>query len=163
MNAIDTQHDLDAVAHFIQAARDLRASPIFTEEQCEIGVAYDGRGVTYQVPDPRVRDAMVIPFRRIWMPGEPANFNHICNILKCYAPQSRPYINLFKESCQQARQKFDGLGKNDPGATPEDVIEMWLNCRLAHVGATATKGKFSREDYERELSRSAKRSLSTYS
>ena len=86
MTETATQNEVDAVAHFIQAAKDLKASPVFTEEQCEISVAYDERGVTYQVPDPRVRDAMVIHFRRIWMPSEPTNFDRICNILK--APRS---------------------------------------------------------------------------
>ena len=153
MTATPTQREVDAVAHFIQAARELKASPIFTEEQSEISVAYDGRGVTYQVPDPRVRDAMVIPFRRIWMPGEPTYFDRICNILKRYAPQWRPYIDFFKDSCRHAREKFDSLGVGDPGMSPEDVINLWLYCRLTHVGATGTKGKFSREDYERELTR----------
>ena len=41
----------------------------------------------------------------------------------------------------------------DPEVTPEDIINMWLNCRLMHVGATAAKGTFSRDDYERELAR----------
>ena len=150
MTVTATQRDIDAVAHFIQAAKDLKASPIFTEEQCEIGVTYDERGVTYRVPDPRVRDAMVIPFRRIWMQREPAYFDRICNILDRCAPQWRPYIDLFKKSCQHARQKFDYLVKDDPGVAPEDVINMWLYCRLTHAGAT---GKFSRSDYERELSR----------
>jgi hypothetical protein len=159
------QHEVDAVAHFVQAVRELKASPLFIEERRDLGVTYndvrDGHviPVTYRLPDPCVRDAMVISFRRIWMAGEPANFERVCSILKRYVPQRRPLIDCFKDSCQQARKTFIepkfmmGPNHGPAGISPEDVIDMWLNCRLAHVGATATKGRFTRSDYEREAKR----------
>jgi hypothetical protein len=153
MSEAVTQDEVDAVAHFVQAAKDLRASPIFTEEQCEISVAYNERGITYKVPDPRVRDAMAIPFRRIWQPGEPGRFERICNILRRRDLEWRSLIDFCKESCQHARKQFDDPGEDGLGVTPEDVINMWLHCRLTHVGATTTKGKFSRSDFDRESTR----------
>ena len=153
MTATPTQREVDSVAHFIQAARELKASPIFTEEQSEISVAYDGRGVTYRVPNPRVRDAMVIPFRRIWMPGEPTYFKRICNILKRYAPQWHPYIDFFKDSCRHARQKFRSSWRRQPRDQPGRCYQL-----VALLPANARRcdrhqGGILREDYERELTR----------
>lgn len=157
MNGVPTQYDVDAVAHFVQAAGDLKASPFFIEEQCELGVTYSDR-ITYRLPDPRVRDAMVIPFRRMWMQDEPANFERVCNILKRYFPNVRPTIDYFKDLCKRIRRsflepEFGSFGSEEFGISPGDLVDLWLNCRLAHAGATAAKGQLSRHDYEREAQR----------
>ena len=154
-----SQFDVDAVAHFVQAARDLKSSPFFIAEQTTLGVSYSQnasgqRGpMRFQVPDPRVRDATIIPFRRMWMTNEPANFDRVSNIIKRYCPESRGYVDYFKNQFKECKTTFSaarfmGLGSDGPQISPEDVIDMWLNCRLAHVGAKAGKGRFVRSDFE---------------
>ena len=160
MEQTPTQNDADYLAHYLQAVRDLKASPLFTDGQTSLGVTSTQQQgstkgpITYKVPDPRVRDSVAIPFRRMWMKGEPANFDLVGNIIKRHWPQARPHIDNFKAEMKKTRAKypparFMGLmGEADSSISPEDVIDLWLNCRLAHVGGKPGKGRFTRADFE---------------
>lgn len=163
MDELPPQFDLDSLAHFLQAVNDLRSSPFFTDGQSNLGVSFsqatngESGPITFRVPDPRVRDALVVSFRRIWMVGEPANFERVANIVKRYWPQARTYVDYFRNDLKNAKAQFPparfmGLaGRLDISISPDAVIDLWLNCRLAHVGARSGTGRFSRADYEREL------------
>ena len=165
MNLTPESHDVDSVAHYVQCVRDLKTSPIFTPGQLDLGVnqtQYPNGSKspnTFRLPDPRVRDAMVIPFRRIWMNGEPSNFDRVAKIIKRYSPELRPYVDDCVREVRQSRTSFPAVrfmglaGGDEPEISPEDVIDLWLNCRLAHVGASARKNGFSRSDFECESQR----------
>ena len=155
-----TQADADYLAHYIQAARDMSDSPFFTEGQTSLGMTSSQRRdgskspIAYRVPDPRVRDSVIVPFRRMWMTGEPANFDRVGNIIKRYWPQARPYIDHFKGEMKKTKAeyqpaRFTGLMDGEViTISPEDVIDLWLNCRLAHVGGKPAKGRFARADFD---------------
>ena len=112
MDQTPTQTDADFLAHYVQAVRDLKASPFFTDGQTSLGITSSQRGdgtkgpITYKVPDPRVRDSVIIPFRRMWMTGEPANFDRVGNIIKRYWPQARPYVDHFKDEMKKTKAKY---------------------------------------------------------
>jgi hypothetical protein len=107
--------------------------------------------------NPRVRDALVVPFRRMWMTSEPANFDRVANIIKRWWPEAQPYVDDFKSEFKKAKGQFPPagdmglMGSPDFSISPEDVLGLWLNCRLAHVGERPGRGRFTRAEYEREL------------
>ena len=165
MNQSPSQQDVDSLAHFVQAVADLRTSPFFTDGQTTLGVSgvsfsqnADGtKGpMAFRVPDPRVRDSLIVPFRRMWMTGEPANFERVANIIKRYWPQARPYVDHFKDELKKTKAQFPAarfmglIGRPDLSIPPEDVVDLWLYCRLTHVGGKPGNGRFTRADYERE-------------
>ena len=151
------------MAHQVQAARDLKASPLFIDGQTSLGITYmqhkgEARGpITYQVPDPRVRDSVIIPFRRMWMNDEPANFDRVGNIIKRYWPEARPYVDVFKDGMKKAKANYPPacyiglIGDSNFTISPKDVIDLWLNCRLAHVGGRPGKGRFTRVDFDKNV------------
>jgi len=93
----------------------------------------------------------------MWMTGEPANFDRVANIVKRHWPEARPWVAYFKSESKKAKGQFPParfmglMGSPDFPISPDDVIDLWLNCRLAHVGGRPGNGRFSRADYEREL------------
>lgn len=152
------QHEIDSVAHYTQAAADLNCSPLFIEEHRTLGISgmpSDGP-VTYNLPDSTVRDAAVIPFRKMWMKQESSHFGKVSNIVKRHWPQAVPYVDVFKGSYKDATSGFlsDVIFRFNPhNITPISVVDLWLNCRLVHVGGNAAKGKRSRTDFEKESHR----------
>jgi hypothetical protein len=152
---LPSQDTIDGVAHFIQAALEMSVSPLFSEDHGRIsfeGEIKNGEVELHHItlPNPIIRDAMLIPFRRIWMEREPGNFHKTIKTLKGHAAIYRVEI----EECEVQLKKWlrshtnNWVSKNI-SLTPKDVIELWINARLAHSGKTSKNGSFTREDFER--------------
>ncbi len=153
-----TQQEIDSVAHYTQAAAELNRCALFIEEQRTLGISgMPSVGpVTYNLPDASVRDAAVMPFRKMWMTKEPSQFGKVSNVVRRRWPEALPYVELFKGNFKQSTSSFlsDVIFRFRPHEiTPERVVDLWLNCRLAHVGGTSSSGKLSRADFERESNR----------
>jgi hypothetical protein len=148
------QSVVDDIAHFMQAAKELGASPLFSEDHGRISFEgeINGGEVDLQhivLPNPLVRDAAVLCFRKIWMANEPSNYQRTINALKRYAPALRGEV----EDCEQQLAVWFRCHTNSwvskaTSLAPRDVLELWINARLAHAGKTATKGRFTRADFE---------------
>lgn len=152
MKGIPSQAEIDAVAHYIEAALELRRSPFFIEEYRNLslstreGAPNDEMKGRY--PDPNVVSAMLIPFRRLWQHNEPCNYRRVANILKKYMPEIRSLMDsLLITEEQSVVRKMPYVRNID--LPLKDVIDMWLNTRYLHVGEQAGVGRFSRQDFER--------------
>ncbi len=156
--SLPTQQEIDSVAHYTQAAFELKRCALFIEEHRTLGISgmpSDGP-VTYNLPDAIVRDAAVMPFRKMWMTREPSQFGKVSNTVGRRWPAAMSYVRLFKKNFKQSTSGFlsDVIFRFNPhNITPDQVVNLWLNCRLAHVGGTNSDGKLSRADFVRESNR----------
>jgi hypothetical protein len=150
-----SRKDVDAVAHFTQAARELSSQPLFDEDHSKIYtegyVAADNTvEITHaRLPSKMVRDAAIIPFRRIWMSDEPSFYRNVINCVKRYSPALCTRMeDLELEIKKSLRSHWDPwTAKNAASVTPEDVVNLWLNTRIAHTGTQQSR-KFTRSDFE---------------
>ena len=145
MNGTPSQAEIDAVAHFIEAVRELRQSRFFVEEYRSLTISNVEECCRF--PDPETLQSILVPFRRVWHQGEPCYHRKVSNILMRYVPEWRDFLEplLFDDSRSLA-WNFE-WAKNS-GLSPADVINLWLNTRYHHVGKSA-RGQFTREDFDR--------------
>ncbi len=134
-----TREEADAVARFIEAARELRESPFFGEDEPKTGWSVDpgskGGVADITVGSSQVLTQMLLPFRRIWMKKEPSNFYKICNILRRHNPS--PDMQSFIDSIRAdhgrcSKQWPTSTDSMECRQTPEDFVNSYLNNLIAH-------------------------------
>jgi hypothetical protein len=153
---IPSQSEIDGIAHFTQAARELAASALFSEDHGtmdfagHVNPAGEVEIEHVRLPSTKIRDSALFPFRRIWMEGEPSFYRKTLRDLKRYAPEVRHLAEHLEIELEKAsRSHLDPWLARNVRLTPKEIIDLWLNTRLAHSGSTAAVGSFRREDFER--------------
>lgn len=147
-----TQTEIDAVAHFIEAVRELQLSPFFIEEYRSLGISMrEGdpkENIKGKFPDPDIFRGVLVPFRRLWNQNEPCHYVKVTNILKRHVADFRCFLDAvaFNEDRSNVRH-FPWL--KDIPLSVSDVIDLWLNTRYHHVGKSTRRGRFTREDFDR--------------
>lgn len=158
-----SQTDVDAVAHYTEAAQDLRNSPFFIEEYIQLSLTWttgsDGKPILVKAtfPDPYVRDSMLVAFRRVWLSKEPSHFYRVAKILKRYVPHRRSFVDWCVRDAKKASMGFDPMTTapgDNPHIPPRDIIDLWLNTKLMHVGGkTGRTTRFTRADFDEAAQR----------
>jgi len=147
-----TQDEIDAIAHFVEASRELRRSPFFIEEYRTLSISMREGDPKEQIkgrfPDPNIVAAMLVPFRRVWQQKEPCQYIKVANLLKKYIPELRSFMGSVMFDGKRAIVRQLPWFK-DITLSVTDVIDVWLNTRYMHVGKTAKEGRFTRTDFER--------------
>lgn len=148
---LPTQEQVDAIAHFVEAVRELKKSPFFVEEYSSLTLSMKEGATKDEVhahlPDPNVMRGVIVPFRRVWQQNEPCNFTRVSNILKKHIPFFRVFIDpLAMDKSHDAVNLFPSWKNN--GLSYQDLIDVWLNTRFLHVGSSKKTGKFDRSDFE---------------
>lgn len=146
------QYEVDAVAHFAEAVRELRASPFFIEEYHNLKLSFRQGDPLELVkggfPDANVVRAMLIPFRRLWQQREPCYYGKVVKILKRYDPSGRGLLDSFVFSDTTAHiRKLPFYGS--ASLLPSEAIDLWLNTKDFHTGTTAKEGHHTRKDFEK--------------
>lgn len=151
MKGTPNQPEIDAVAHFVEAVRELKRSPYFTEEFRNVSISWTENATKGQIygkfPDPNIVKAALLPFRRVWHQREPCYYAKVTNILRRHEPAYALFLDpiLFTEKDSIAKAM---VWIKECDLTPFGVVNLWLNTRYHHVGR-AKAGKFTRADFER--------------
>ncbi len=146
-----SQQEIDAVAHFVEAVRELRRSPFFVEEYRNLGISMrkgDPKEKTKgHFPDPNILRAMLVPFRRLWQQKESCYYLKVANIIKKYIPNFRGFIDSVLPDDKRSIFRSYPLFR-DIDLSFSDVIDLWLNTRYMHIGRGSRRGRFDRNDFE---------------
>lgn len=151
MNGTPSQEEIDAVAHFVEAARELKDSPFFKQEYGSLSLSIREGAAREEIegnfPDQQIIQGAVVPFRRVWHQGEVCYHARVVNILRRYVPFYRSFLTpiLFTDERSMAGS-FEWT--RDCGLTPTEVIDLWLNTRYHHVGR-GRPSLPSRDDFDR--------------
>lgn len=151
MNGTPSQEEIDAIAHFVEAARELKESPFFKEEYSSLGLSMREGAAREEIkgrfPDQQIIQGAVVPFRRVWHQGEVCYHARVVNILRRYDPFYRSFLEplLFKDEIYLSGS-FEWT--RDCGLTPTQAIDLWLNTRYHHVGR-GRPSLPSRNDFDR--------------
>lgn len=150
------QEDIDAVAHFVEAVQELRASPSFVEEFSNLRItSWQGaskKQIKGDFPNPIVVEAMLIPFRRLWQKEQPCFYRHVANLLKRYEPKETAWVDSFVFSDKNSMLSRWSL-MSPQELSPSEVIDLRLNTRYMHTGMSRRRGKFTRKDFEQHEER----------
>lgn len=149
-----SQQEIDAVAHFVEAVRELRRSPFFIEEYRNLSISMSEGDSEEKIkghfPDPNILCAMLVPFRRLWQQNESCYYLKVANIIKKYIPNFRGFIDSVLPNKKQSIFLPHSLLKDKDINLPlSDIIDIWLNTRYMHTGRGSRRGKFNRSDFER--------------
>jgi hypothetical protein len=152
MTEYPTQQEIDKVAYFVEAVRELRCSLFFVEEHRNLSISmHNGdskNNIKGNFPDTTIVGATIVPFRRVWQQNEPCYYMKIINILKKYVPEYRRCLDSILPDENRSIIKQIPCFRNI-SLSFEDVINVWFNTRYLHIGKSARTGKFNREDFER--------------
>ena len=145
-------HEIDAIAHFVEAVRELRRSPFFLEEYRDHSISWNpevsNSEMKLKSPDENVLRGVLLPFRRVWLMSEPCYYRKVAKILKRRSPPHRAIVDhLMLDTSQPVRLATARLA--DVNLSIEDTINLWLNTKHFHGGASSKSGKFTRKDFER--------------
>ena len=91
-------------------------------------------------------EALLAPFRRMWMNDETANFNRVAKIIEHHSV-SRERRGI----AQQQRQLFNHnkrIGQDKSGLSPADIVDLWLYTQYAHLQTNTAHGRFVRGDFD---------------
>ena len=140
------------MAHFVEAARELRTSPFFVEEYHTLSISLrqgdPKEKIKGEFPDTNVIRSTLVPFRRLWHQNEPRHYARVTKILKRYVPEFRWFLDSLtldgNRSAVRQLPWFKGLS-----LSLIDVIDVWLNTRYHHVGKSPRRGRFTRAGFER--------------
>ena len=135
-----TQPEVDAVAHFVEAARELQQSPFFMEEYRSLNISMcEGdpkEKIQGEFPDPSILRAVLVPFRRVWHKSEPCHYAKVTRILKRHIPEFRWFLDSVAfDGARPAIRHFPWFKDCPLSAT--EIIDLWLNTRYHHVGRSS--------------------------
>ncbi len=148
-----TQEEIDKVAHFVEAIRELRRSPFFIEEYKNLSISAHQvkpkkEDIKGHFPDHNIVEAAIIPFRRVWQKTEPCYYMTITNIIKKYVPEFRNILDSMLPHENKLTIELMPFFR-DINLSPLDAIDIWFNTKYLHVGKSSRKGRFNRKDFER--------------
>ena len=147
---LPTQEEIDAVMHFREGVCELRQSPFFIEEFRDLCISIredePKKNIHGHFPDKKVVSDMLIPFRRLWLQGEPCYFHRVANIHRKFGIPSK-HIDLFVFS---DRKSIIGSFPwfKEIALSPSDVINLWLNTFYFHTGKSIRHGQYSKKEFE---------------
>jgi hypothetical protein len=134
--AIPSQREIDHIASFVEAARELKKEPFFHADE-KRSFSFQGNNYTFEVGDRFHFRSALVTFRRIWMPGESSNFYDCYNILWRFAPtKESPLLQSWREQVSQIAKgpAFVGLPPQaEEKLTADELIDLWINAVFAHV------------------------------
>lgn len=152
---LPSQQEIDAVKLFVFIASELEGCRFFIEEHRQLSISYHVNDVRTgepigpiraHFPDPDTVSAVLIPFRKLWMQGEPCFYRKIANIIKRYCANLRWRVDLSLALNDQDKPLHPLLCNVE--LSKDDVIDLWLNVRYMHSGKSNRSGRFSRSDFE---------------
>ncbi len=153
MESIPTHREIDALAHFVETARELKGTAYFKEEHRSLSISRrEGESdeqMRGKFPDMEIVRSAIVPFRRLWQEREPCNHRKVANILRRYVEEYRDFLEPleFNDKTALAGQLFEWT--RNSGMTPSQVIDLWLNTKHHHTGRDNRAGKYTRDDFER--------------
>jgi hypothetical protein len=128
----------------------MRLARFFRDDTRQLLLTEIGGEYSAILGDRAVVSEFLHPFRRVWMQGEPTNFGSIKNLMERCGPLG--YSLGVLRICDQRYRSYrvawwpEPLGPSD--FTPEQIVDLLLNTRYAHAGATRRKGALTRSDLE---------------
>lgn len=150
---LPSQEEVDAVAHFLEAVDQLRASPQFKEEYRSLTLRSSSAAgqpptLTAHLPDHHTLTALIVPFRRVWQATERCHYRAIHRILGEYVAG---YTHFMGPLMFDADQKvcLGPPGSSGLSLTARDLIDVWINTRYMHTGKSRGVGRFTRQDFAR--------------
>ena len=142
---VPSQQDIDRIASFVEAVRELKKEPFFHEDENR-SVSIQGDKHTFRVGDRFHFRSVLVTFRRIWMNDEASNFFSCYNILWRFQPSLESL--LLKDWRQKAvsileGDAFVGLQHQQEGSklTANELIDLWINAVFAHVSIKKDEDK----------------------
>jgi hypothetical protein len=133
-----TQDEVDSIASYVEAVTELQTEPFFSRDEPR-SIAGSGDKFTYRLGDRFHFRSALITFRRIWMQGDPENFDHVCNLIWKY---TTPPPNYFLMAIRKGvRAELDAQPKW-PQPLPVSgrlLVDLWLNAVFAHSGLRGSK------------------------
>jgi hypothetical protein len=139
-----SQHDVNCLAAFIEAAEELEHEPFFGPDNQGSLISQNGQLVANFGDRFHFRSAL-ITFRRIWMNDEASNFGSICNLIQRYERNALMVEIARDQFKMHTSMKWGGLPIN-AGA----VVDLWLNGVFAHVSLKSKQWR-NRIDFEKLL------------
>lgn len=140
-----TQPEVDALASFVEACRELEKEPFFgKDEKCSFHGDGEDRW-TFNLGDRFHFRSALVSFRRIWMPKEPSSWRKVAAILQ---REGMPENIIACSRIHSALIEHDS-GREDHllgfKLAGHRVIDLWLNTVFAHGGI---EGKNKRAEFE---------------
>lgn len=143
------QAAIDSVAHYSEAAIELRLSTFLDEDTHQATLTTSGGECSAHLADDHVLTNFLFPFRRIWMQKEPSNFSRVRNVLfQCAADgPTRGLLAYCHTEYKRSCSEWFPQPIVPYGLRPQEVVDLMLNTGYAHSGAKQ-EGKLSRVDLE---------------
>jgi len=144
-----TQSEINAIAHFVEAVRELRHSPFFIEEHRSLRIEMRKGKIKGVFPDPNIQSRILIPFRRVWQQREVCYYQKVINILKKYIPAIRGVFDVLAPDARRTSiMQIQMPNSTNTPLLPSDIIDIWLNTHYMHVGKAPNCGRFTREYFD---------------
>ena len=144
--SVPTQHEVDCLAAFIEAAEELANEPFFSPDD-KRKITVRGNETLYEFGDRFHFRSALVSFRRIWLKNEASNFTEITKILSKY--EGDGLIPWFRE--QHDRLEASRTG-SDVKLSGKEIVDLWLNAVFAHNNINQKRQKpdrWDRIDFER--------------
>lgn len=146
-----TQHELDSLAAFIEAAEELQQEPFFgPDEKRTLG--NDGKQYYCALGDRFHFRSALVSFRRIWLNEEASNFYKICNIINKYCREEL-CVKFWMPTIRDQHQRTEAARTMDTNSLrKKDIVDLWLNAVFAHnniAQKSRQPKRLDRMDFER--------------
>lgn len=158
MICLAVQEDVDAVALFVEAAEELRLSPLLDEDKGHYSITFqanavgDQRVLAAQFLTTDDMRASLVPFRRLWMEGEPSHIGYIHGVLHRHVadPADRAALSCAGAVLKDV-QNTKRIGPIELPSSINDIVRIWINTVVFHSGKSARHGRYTRADFDRLL------------
>ena len=136
MTHTPSQDDIDRVAVYVEATRELANEPFFEEDENR-KISFQGTHFIYTLGDRFHFRSALVTFRRIWMSKEPSHFYSCHNVLARYGDtDERNLLNSWRQKVRQIEDEkatFPGKPVVQLPVPNSELIDLWLNAVFAHV------------------------------
>jgi len=159
--------EFEALAKYIIVADELQHEPFMSQDNNREGLGYVGEGESKlmfaRLGHPAFLKSAILPFRKLWMSGEPCQFEKIRNLVFDVFRENE--INPFRmgyvidsykifyyehhetDLLQPVRSEI----KTRKIQTKRDLIDIWIYTHAVHTGKTERQGRFELKDFDEAL------------
>jgi hypothetical protein len=164
-----TPEEFDMIAKYVTVADELEHEPFMSEDNHE-GLVFVGpeRAMHARFGHPAFLKSAILPFRKLWMPSEPCQFEKVRKLIfelfsettpstDFSTPQVKAYRPHFVDSHERALDELVGQELATAKLrTVKQLIDLWIYTHGVHTGKTHKTHEFALADFDEVVTKAGR-------
>jgi hypothetical protein len=164
-----TPEEFDRIAKYVIVADELENEPFMSEDNQD-GLVFVGeeKAMYARFGHPAFLKSAILPFRKLWMPSEPCQFEKVRNLVFELFSETTPSTDFSTPQVKAYRQQFEGSHARSLNElvsteiatakvkTVKQLIDLWIYTHGVHTGKTREYHEFELADFDEVVTKAGR-------